>query len=374
MTDGVLVVEAESAERAVTVAGDARDVQVLVVNSQRVVSVSPGIRTPAAAVARILATPHTFSLTPGETQALTVVTKDVDGATLTGRAITYESADPSIATVDEDGLVTGVGAGVIAIIVRCEGETTAVVVTGLAAWTPSAVAGLACWLRADAGVSLNGENVAAWADQSGNGTDATQGTESKQPLLVLDGMNGLPVVRFDGATNFLRWALSLPAPYTVGVVFRLRVVPVELGEGGSMLRFKDAGSKFHEVAALHYAGYAPMEVSGDVSQAAGASASIGFEPTLDTLPHTLVYSYVGGGKSDPTKYNVRLDAEVQSLAPSGLFGATASNVASLGARSDDSNVGSLFGMYDLAEIAIYSAELVTADQQHLEAYLTRWLA
>ena len=113
MTDGVLVVEAESAERAVTVAGDARDVQVLVVNSQRVVSVSPGIRTPAAAVARILATPHTFSLTPGETQALTVVTKDVDGATLTGRAITYESADPSIATVDEDGLVTGVGAGVL---------------------------------------------------------------------------------------------------------------------------------------------------------------------------------------------------------------------------------------------------------------------
>ena len=65
---------------------------------------------------------------------------------------------------------------------------------------------------------------------------------------------------------------------------------------------------------------------------------------------------------------------MQSLAPSGLFGATASNVASLGARSDDSNVGSLFGMYDLAEIAIYSAELVTADQQHLEAYLTRWLA
>lgn len=42
--------------------------------------------------------------------------------------------------------------------------------------------GLKVWLRADAGVMLSSSNtIARWNDQSGNGSDAVQGTEGRQP-------------------------------------------------------------------------------------------------------------------------------------------------------------------------------------------------
>lgn len=52
-------------------------------------------------------------------------------------------------------------------------------------WTPRALgSSLELWLRADMGVTLNGSTVSAWADQSGNGRNATQGTAANQPTYV----------------------------------------------------------------------------------------------------------------------------------------------------------------------------------------------
>jgi len=43
-------------------------------------------------------------------------------------------------------------------------------------FTPSDLAGLFVWLRADQGITLSGANVTVWADQSGNGNNTTSGT------------------------------------------------------------------------------------------------------------------------------------------------------------------------------------------------------
>lgn len=40
---------------------------------------------------------------------------------------------------------------------------------------------MALWLRADRGITLNGSNVSAWADQSGGGNNVSQGTAGNQP-------------------------------------------------------------------------------------------------------------------------------------------------------------------------------------------------
>jgi hypothetical protein len=40
-------------------------------------------------------------------------------------------------------------------------------------FAPTDLTGLSLWLKADAGITLSGANVTAWADQSGNGNDAT---------------------------------------------------------------------------------------------------------------------------------------------------------------------------------------------------------
>ncbi len=44
--------------------------------------------------------------------------------------------------------------------------------------------------------------LASWPDQSGNGHSIAQGVTSAQPTVVLNALNGLPVVRFDGTSDF----------------------------------------------------------------------------------------------------------------------------------------------------------------------------
>jgi hypothetical protein len=46
---------------------------------------------------------------------------------------------------------------------------------------PTQISGLQFWVRGDLGITLNGSNVSAWADQSGNGRNNTQGTAALQP-------------------------------------------------------------------------------------------------------------------------------------------------------------------------------------------------
>ena len=75
------------------------------------------------------------------------------------------------------------------------------------AFLPTDVANLILWLRADAITGLADTNpVITWLDESGQGNDVTQGVGADRPLYRTGIMNGLPVVRFDGVSDFLRSA------------------------------------------------------------------------------------------------------------------------------------------------------------------------
>ncbi len=63
--------------------------------------------------------------------------------------------------------------------------------------------GLQLWLKADAGVTVNGPNVASWTDQSPNHLVASALDVPNAPLLVANALNGNPVVRFDGDNDYL---------------------------------------------------------------------------------------------------------------------------------------------------------------------------
>lgn len=85
-------------------------------------------------------------------------------------------------------------------------------------WTPKRLgSALAAWYRSDMGVTI-ATGVSAWADQSGNGRLLLQGVSGAQPALVAGATpNGKPVLRFDGADDFMRTAGFGPVaqPYTV---------------------------------------------------------------------------------------------------------------------------------------------------------------
>lgn len=64
---------------------------------------------------------------------------------------------------------------------------------------PIPLAYLKLWLKADAGITLNGSNVSAWADQSGNGYNAAQSSASLQPLFLANDptANNKPTIHFN---------------------------------------------------------------------------------------------------------------------------------------------------------------------------------
>jgi prepilin-type N-terminal cleavage/methylation domain-containing protein len=74
---------------------------------------------------------------------------------------------------------------------------------GIEADAPLCISDLKLWLKSDSGVELNGSNVSAWADQSGNGNDAAQATPANQPLLVGDYQNGHAALEFNGIASYL---------------------------------------------------------------------------------------------------------------------------------------------------------------------------
>jgi len=87
--------------------------------------------TPAP-VASVTVTPASASVAVGGTVQLTATPKDANGNPLTGRVITWQSSDNTIASVNGSGLVTGVAAGgPVTITATSEGKsgTSAVTVT-----------------------------------------------------------------------------------------------------------------------------------------------------------------------------------------------------------------------------------------------------
>jgi hypothetical protein len=100
------------------------------------ISIAP---IPVATVAMSLAS---FSVFPGESTPLAVTSKDITGATVTGRATTWMSSAPAVATVSTQGIVTAAAVGNATITGTVEGKaataTVTVVMTPVATVTVSA--------------------------------------------------------------------------------------------------------------------------------------------------------------------------------------------------------------------------------------------
>jgi alpha-tubulin suppressor-like RCC1 family protein/uncharacterized protein YjdB len=99
---------------------------------------NPGpVTTPVAAVAITPSTGATVLV--GRTMPLAAAAKDAAGNTLSGRTITWQSSATAVATVDANGVVTGVSAGTTTITAASEGRSATTTLT-VQAPSPAAVA------------------------------------------------------------------------------------------------------------------------------------------------------------------------------------------------------------------------------------------
>jgi len=109
----------------------------------------------------------------------------------------------------------------------------AAVGTALAAPPP----GSKVWLSADVNVTVSNGLVSNWLDQSGNNNHAWMTTVSRRPSLVNGAINGLPVIRFNGAQSLLFTTPVSPTNFSVLIVGK-NSKPTEtfsmiLGPGGN---------------------------------------------------------------------------------------------------------------------------------------------
>lgn len=100
---------------------------------------APATVTVTDPVASVTVTPSAPTVAVYQTTPLAATTKDGGGTIVTGRGIAWGSASPSIATVDANGVVTGVAAGTAVVTATSEGQSGNVTVTVTAAPVASVI-------------------------------------------------------------------------------------------------------------------------------------------------------------------------------------------------------------------------------------------
>jgi uncharacterized protein YjdB len=91
-------------------------------------TVNPALGAPPA-VFTVTVTPDAASIGVGGTRQLTVTLRDASGTVLTGRTVTWSSADPRIASVDSSGLVSAKKQGTFEISATSEGKSDSSTIT-----------------------------------------------------------------------------------------------------------------------------------------------------------------------------------------------------------------------------------------------------
>ncbi len=152
------------------------------------------------AVASVVVTPDSTSIEVGSTQTYAASTRDASGNTLSGRAITWTTADAAVATVSATGVVTGVGSGTTTVSATSEGVTGGATVVVV----PIPVASVDV---APDSVSLNvSETVtlsATTLDGSGGALTGRTVTWTSTDVAVatVDGVSGLVTAASAGSTS-----------------------------------------------------------------------------------------------------------------------------------------------------------------------------
>jgi hypothetical protein len=226
--------------------------------------------------------------------------------------------------------------------------------------------GLVDWFRADAGVTADAAgNVSAWADQSGQGHDASQGALGLQPLLVNNALNGNPVVRFSGLGQFLSIAGQ---PLTSQQFTIIAVVNDTRASGDGSFRevySNWGGGNGITSVFLGTTGSSPVRARF-TDEMGGATDPLhtqtGFGDISNPATH-FIFTGVSGASDATIFQNTNLIADKGSpLSFRDLT--TAYHIGSQGGAGE-------FWQGDMAEILVYNRELSSAELQQDWSYLSQ---
>jgi uncharacterized protein YjdB len=153
-------------------------------------------------VAAVTVTPGSASLVAGAATPLAAAVTDANGNVLSGRAVAWTSANTSIATVSDQGLVTGVAAGTTTVTATSEGKTgvAQIVVT---APPPAPVASVSIDpATSDVGIGATVQLQATLSDSNGAPLDGRAVTwETSNPRVASVSSAGVVTALDSGVTT-----------------------------------------------------------------------------------------------------------------------------------------------------------------------------
>lgn len=228
-------------------------------------------------------------------------------------------------------------------------------------WAPTDIWANTCvlWLRGDLGQSPTG-----WEDQSGNGYHATQVAGAPyEPAVGTTLINGQATARFDVNAYY-----NLPDVYlttgalTYFIVYKLDA-PLGSNAFGVLAYWYDYNNASSNVALLaNFAGYSPLTVACGYNTTT-PGVGFGTSALYDANPHTVSFTYNGGGTSTPANYSAFGDWV-------GLSSFSDGNEAVItGVIGGDGLGNGMIG--EIAEIIIYDGELSARDHLSVTEYLSR---
>lgn len=232
----------------------------------------------ALPVATVTLSPTTLAVAFSATGQLTATLKDASGNTLTGRTITWTSANTAVATVSASGLATGVAVGSTTVTATSEGKsaTANVVVSPNPAITFAASGRV---VEAAGSPAISGARVTA---QDINATVIATTTTDATGNWTLAGLAAGSVVQF--AVSAAGHVATLVAPTPVTAALTVETVPLVLtstSTGGVSGRARDASTN-----AVITAGLA-------VELREGMSATTGLAAQTTTTAADGSYSFTG---------------------------------------------------------------------------------
>ena len=216
-------------------------------------------------------------------------------------------------------------------------------------WRPSNLgSALALWLDAEdaASITLNGSTVSQWNDKSGNARHAAQGAAANQPTYTASGLNGKPVLTFDGGDWFNPVTVSLPefsAMMVLTPTQNTNIIYYPIGfniDSGDLGTGLSSGGTFFTQRALIWDGSTGVQT---------AQAIVLNSPMI----------LFGGSNSSGRQISVNGNA------PSSDAVAQSISAITIGKRSDS---GQYPFVGPIGEVVVTSNLLSTANRQRLEGY------
>ncbi len=205
--------------------------------------------------------------------------------------------------------------------------------------------GLVLWASADQGVTTDAAgNVQSWADRSSSHDDLAQATASSRPVLVQDGFNGLPVLRFDGTDDRLSFSTGLSSVRTVFWMLK---------------ESETAG-----IASRSLLGHSSWTFNGGTGTAASG--------TTPEVPGALwgsnASAYVTAGQ---TRLNGQVVDGTHTPRPRTMSVVSLLTTAPVSADKFGESAGSGPWKGDLAELIVYDRPLTAGEVAAVEDYLVR---